>query len=244
MTISPLIIANWKMHLTLKEAMAYAAKIEKILELQKSNKQLIIAPPSPFIASLGERFPKLQLCAQDLSIFDEDGPYTGEISAKILASCGAKYSLIGHSERREYFDETNVTIGKKVQNAIKHNITPIICIGESLECRQAGGFKDLLSYQIISSVPTNPIPKELIIAYEPLWSIGTGLVPSLDQIAEVFELILGHPHLKRLAKACRLVYGGSVNSKNYQNLLSIKDIGGLLIGSASLKEEEITKILN
>lgn len=230
--MSPLIIANWKMNLTFNEAIFLATSLTE----QSFSRQLIIAPPAPYIGYLKAHFEQIDFCAQDVSSKNEFGSYTGENTAKFFKSCGVNYAIIGHSERRNLCKEDDDIVRVKAQNCLDNDITPIICIGEPLEIRQNKSYPEFLLNQLKQSAPQTD--KEIIIAYEPLWSIGTGVVPTIEEISEVFALIRG------LEKKIKLVYGGSVNSKNCEELLKISGISGLLVGGASLNKEELFKILN
>lgn len=224
--MKPLIIANWKMNLTFLEARFFA-------ERMPHYPNLIIAPPTPYLGYLAHNH-QFTFCAQDVSIYNDFGSYTGENSAKFFKSCMVNYAIVGHTERRKMCGETNIIVQTKAQNCIDNDITPIICIGETLDTRQDNKYIEFLTKQLKQSLPDG----EVIIAYEPIWSIGTGIVPSIFQIREIIDLI------RSLDSKARVVYGGSVNSKNCRNILNIQDISGLLVGSASLNQDELVKILN
>lgn len=233
--MKPLIIANWKMNFSLEEAVNYTKKLQYI----SYEASLLIAPPMIYLAHLSTSFKKLNFCSQDVSAFNA-GSYTGESSAWMIKGCGVSYSLIGHNERRINLRETNKIIRQKIENCINNGITPIICIGESIETRQNNNFKDFLREQINESIPNI---SNIIIAYEPVWAIGSGITPSYDEIKEVFNLILTSVNLTSVAKNIRMVYGGSVNSRNYKQILSVPNNTGLLLGTSSLNEEELKNIL-
>jgi triosephosphate isomerase len=235
--MEPLIIANWKMNLTFKEAL----NLTRLLSEHNDVHRLVIAPPTPYIAYLAQSYQHLDFCAQDVSINNAFGPYTGESSAKFFKSCGVNYSLIGHSERRTLFGETNEIVRKKVESCLDNQIIPIICIGESEELRNGGNYKEFLLTQLEESLPKTD--KHIIIAYEPVWAIGTKIIPTTKQISEVTELIKTK-YQSIVAKTMQLVYGGSVNSENCKDILNIKDISGVLVGGASLNKDELFKILN
>lgn len=232
-----LIIANWKMNLTFKEA----SNLTRFLSEHNNCHKLIIAPPTPYIAYLAQNYQQLRFCAQDVSIKNAFGSYTGESSAKFFKSCGVNYSLIGHSERRTLFGETNQIVRKKAEVCIENQITPIICIGESEALRNSGNYKELLLTQLEESLPETD--KRVIIAYEPVWAIGTKVTPTLEQISEVAELIKTKYH-SIVAKTMQLVYGGSVTPENCEGIINIKDISGVLVGGASLNKDKLFEILN
>ena len=235
--MKPLIIANWKMNLTFSEASTLA----KSMSDYNDHHRLIIAPPTPYIAYLAQTYPQLNFCAQDVSTRSSFGSYTGENSAKCFKSCDINYSLIGHSERRSLCGETNETVRTKVQICLDNKITPIICIGESAQLRQRKRYKEFLLNQLGESIPETDKP--IIIAYEPVWAVGTKITPTIEKISEIIQLIKTK-NQTLLAKNLQLVYGGSVNSENYQDIANIKDISGVLIGTASLNKNELFKILN
>ena len=232
-----LIIANWKMNLTFKEA----SNLTRFLSEHNNCHKLIIASPTPYIAYLAQNYQQLSFCAQDVSVKNAFGSYTGESSAKFFKSCGVNYSLIGHSERRTLFGETNGIIRKKAEVCIENQITPIICIGESEALRNSGSYKEFLLTQLEESLPKTD--KRMIIAYEPVWAIGTQITPTIEQITEVAELIKTK-YQSIVAKTMQLVYGGSVNSENCKDIINIKDISGILVGGASLNKDKLFKILN
>lgn len=232
-----LIIANWKMNLTFKEA----SNLTRCLSEHNNFHKLIIASPTPYIAYLAQNYQQLNFCAQDISVKNAFGSYTGESSAKFFKSCRVNYSLIGHSERRVLFGETNETVKKKAEICIDNQMTPIICIGESEVLRNSGGYKEFLLTQLEESLPKTD--KRMIIAYEPMWAIGTKIIPSIEQISEVIELIKSK-YQSIVAKTMQLVYGGSTNSKNCKNIINIKNISGILVGGSSLNKDKLFKILN
>ncbi len=232
-----LIIANWKMNLTLTQAASLARSMSEF----NNYHQLIIAPPAPYVAYLAQAYPKLNFCAQDVSARSGFGPYTGEISAQIFKSCDVNYALIGHSERRILFGETDKTVKAKIEICLDNQITPIICIGESIELRQSLNYKEFLLNQLSNSIPETTKP--IIIAYEPVWAIGTKITPTIEEITEIIKLIKTASQ-SMVAKNVQLVYGGSVNSENCKDIINIKDISGVLVGNASLNKDELFKILN
>lgn len=232
-----LIIANWKMHLTLEESIRFCTSLTG----KNYNNHLIISPPAPYLAYLANSFPSISFCAQNISHIENTGPYTGEYSGFILKSCNINYALIGHSERRNLFGESNEVIRQKAQNCLNAGISPIICIGEPLNVRENGNYKDFILKQLVESVPHTPVP--IIIAYEPIWSIGTGLIPSESQLIEVCEIVGSFLRESQVANNMRLVYGGSVNLDNIKNIVNLKNISGVLIGSASLKYEVLIQML-
>lgn len=172
------------------------------------------------------------------------GSFTGDVSAAMLKKVGCEYVILGHSERRAGHFETNENVNKKVQAALAQKLTPIICVGESKETRDEGKHLEFVYKQIMNSIPQEGEFKRLILAYEPIWSIGTGLVPTTEQIAEIVKLVkkIFNEKFPNRAKEYFLLYGGSVTSQNSKEILAIDGINGLLVGKASLDVEEFVQI--
>ena len=237
------IVANWKMNLNFTIANDYVVKLNSFLKNEKININVIVCPQFLllyFISKL-KLNSNINLGAQNCHHM-ESGAFTGETSIKILEDMKCKYIIAGHSERRTYCKETDAEVLKKALISFKHNISPIICIGESLEIRKKNEYLSFLSSQIINSIPN--VSNDLLIAYEPVWSIGTGIIPTIEEIKEISEFIFyfikkKKPNIKKL----NILYGGSVNSKNSKKILDIKNIDGLLVGGASLDINEFIKIL-
>lgn len=234
--MKPIIIANWKMHLTLEEAIAKA----KSLNDSKYSARFLLAPPTPYLGYLAKTFKNINICAQNVSAINGFGAYTGEYSAAMLKSCGINYAIVGHSERRHTMGELNKLIKQKVVNCLESQITPIICIGETLEARQNKNYKDFIAEQINKSIPETQSP--IIIAYEPVWAIGSGLIPTPEEILEIFTFIKTSKDISVIAKNVELIYGGSVNSKNYKEILAVAGNNGVILGSASLDDKELNTI--
>lgn len=180
--------------------------------------------------------------------YEESGAYTGEISPAMLTEIGVKYVVIGHSERREYFAETDETVNKKVKKAIEHGITPIMCCGETLEQRELGIAVDFIRTQIksgLAGISAEDV-KKVVIAYEPIWAIGTGKTATSEQAEEIcaaIRTVLGEVYGSETAEEVRIQYGGSVNGKNAAELFGMPNIDGGLVGGASLKED-FSQIVN
>ncbi len=236
--MKPIIIANWKMNLSLNDAFSKAEALNK----RNSSAMFILAPPTPYLAYFAKNLKKTTFCAQDVSSLSGYGAYTGETSADIIKSCEVNYAIIGHSEKRTIMKDSNMIVRKKAENCIKAGITPIICIGETLETRRNGNYKEFILEQISESIPENA--QNIIIAYEPIWAIGTGISPTSEELGEIFDFIKNDSAISQVAKNAQLVYGGSVNSRNYKDILSIKNISGVLIGGASLDDDELNSILD
>jgi len=183
------------------------------------------------------------LGAQDVSV-QNDGAYTGDISAAMLKDMGCQYVIVGHSERRQHHAETDKIVADKATKAIESGLIPIICVGESKEQREGGLTKQVIETQVAGSVPSSATGKTIVIAYEPVWAIGTGLVASLDQIAEVHGQVRELLE-KQLADGAdlRIIYGGSVKPDNAREILGLADVDGALVGGASLKPESFLEIV-
>jgi triosephosphate isomerase len=178
----------------------------------------------------------IKLGGQDCH-FEQSGSFTGDVSADMLQKVGCQYVILGHSERREKHFESDETVAKKIRAAVEKNLTPIICCGESKEVRNRGEHLDFVSKQLVSALPKDLNLEKIIIAYEPIWSIGTGVIPTIAQISEMMEFIK-----KTIGKTCFTLYGGSVTSQNSGEILSATGVDGLLIGKASLDADEFVKI--
>ena len=208
-----------------------------------ASAQLIVAPPMIYLEYLRNAFPSLAFAAQDISDdAREYGAHTGDVSASMLRSTGVEYAIIGHSERRTYNHETNMTTRKKAINCNTSGVIPIICIGESKEDRMTGRYKDCIAQQVKECVPDEITDKNFIIAYEPIWAVGTGVIPSVDDIEEATSII-SRISLS-IAKPLAIVYGGSVNARNVASIASVSCVDGVLLGGASLRLGELTQILN
>lgn len=228
-----IIIGNLKSYLNSKETLELLSKID-------SSDELILAPSPPFLALAKHKFPKFNLASQDVSaISNSFGASTGEAPSDMLKNIGINYSIIGHSERRTANLDNEKSIGQKISNCLNSGITPIICIGESKEERENGSYIDKIGSQIKEIIPKEK--EDIIIAYEPIWAIGTGLIPSLEEIEEVASYII--ESTKSLDNNVFLVYGGSVNEKNAQDIANIAGIDGLLIGKASTDSDKLSAII-
>ncbi|MBU6140835.1 MAG: triose-phosphate isomerase [Proteobacteria bacterium] len=178
----------------------------------------------------------IKLGGQDCH-FEKSGSFTGDVSASLLKKVGCHYVILGHSERRAQHFENDEMVAKKVRSALAEDLIPIICVGENKETRDRGEHLEFVRQQLLKSVPADVIFKKLVIAYEPIWSIGTGVIPTLEQIAEMINFIKN-----TVGKECFTLYGGSVTSKNSQEILAVANVDGLLVGKASLDSEEFVKI--
>ncbi len=232
---------NWKMNKTPSEAVAL---IEELKPLVKNDEvDVIFCVPAIDIIPAVEaaKGSNIEIGAENM-YYEESGAYTGEIAPNMLVDAGVKYVILGHSERRGYFAETDETVNKKVLKAFEHDITPIICCGESLEQREQGITIDWIRQQIKIAFQnvTAENAKKAIVAYEPIWAIGTGKTASTEQAQEVCAAIrvcLTELYGQEVSEETRILYGGSVNAKTAADLFSQKDIDGGLVGGASLKAE-------
>ena len=222
-----IVALNNKSNLEKQDFISYLNNLKGI----STNNTLILCPTYLNIPLVDN---SILLGSQNVSKTDE-GAYTGEISAKQLKSYNVKYSIVGHSERREYQKETNEDIKEKIVKLIENDITPILCIGESKVERENGTYKEVLIKELSILEDVN---KDIIIAYEPIWSIGTGIIPTNEEIIEVFKLI------KSICPNDKVLYGGSANNDNIDTLKEIDLIDGYLLGGLSLKPDKLEKFLN
>ncbi|MCI8338348.1 MAG: triose-phosphate isomerase [Lachnospiraceae bacterium] len=236
-----IIAGNWKMNKTPSEAVALVNELKDLVKNDEVD--VVYCVPAIDIVPVVEavKGTNVQVGAENM-YFQESGAYTGEISAAMLKDAGVKYVILGHSERRDYFKEDDVLLNKKVKKAFEAGITPILCCGESLEQRELGVTMDWIRLQIKSDLDgiTAEQVKELVIAYEPIWAIGTGKTATAEQAQEVCKGIrdcIAEMYDEATAKAVRIQYGGSMNAGNAKELLAKPDIDGGLIGGASLKAE-------
>ncbi|UTH75123.1 triose-phosphate isomerase [Chromobacterium sp. IIBBL 290-4] len=228
-----LVIGNWKMNTRAQSAQALAAEL--LADAATNHEGVGIAAPAVYLAALAQQLKggKLALSAQDVSCYAKDGAYTGETSAEMLADIGCVYTLVGHSERRQYFSEDNAALLAKMRNAIAAGVTPVLCVGETLAQREADEYKTVIADQL--AILAEIADGEYVIAYEPVWAIGTGKVASLEQIAEIHAFIKNWC-LQNVGASdkIRVLYGGSVKAENAAAILATKNVDGALVGGASL----------
>jgi len=241
------IAGNWKMNNTVEEASGLVEGLKQ--ELASSTAEIVVGVPFVCIPSVKEilKDSNIKVSAQNMH-WEEKGAFTGEISPRMLCALGVDYVIIGHSERRQYFGETDETINKKLQSAAIHNLIPIVCVGETLEQREKNVTEEIIRYQVKMAFSNIDIEhtKNVIIAYEPIWAIGTGKTATSDQANEVCFTIretIGELYNSAVADAMTILYGGSVNAANAQSLFSKPDIDGALVGGASLKLDEFRDIV-
>lgn len=241
------IVANWKMNGDQIFNSHLITTIEKNSVINDAS-HMIICPSMPYLQQINTQKPSYMILgAQNISQYD-NGAYTGEVSGKMLADLKTKYVIIGHSERRELYNEDNNVIRGKFSKAIENNIKPILCVGETIEHRNNGETFDYIHSQIDAVLSSNKLEnlKELIIAYEPIWAIGTGQTATPESAEEVHSYIRNTllNTDSNLAENTPILYGGSVNSDNAEKLFKMENINGALIGGASLNGEEFSKIYN
>lgn len=243
------IAGNWKMNKTLSESVELISGLKNAINDVEINCDVIICPPFTNLetASTLLKDTVIKLGAQNMH-FEDSGAFTGEISANMLLSVGVEYVILGHSERRAIFGETNEMINKKVRKAIESGLKPILCVGETLEERESGTMKNVIESQVkggLQNISAGDMEK-IIIAYEPVWAIGTGKTASPEQAQEVHEFIRGllaELYSNEIAENSTIQYGGSVKPENAATLLSMNDIDGALVGGACLKAESFAAII-
>ena len=244
-----IIAGNWKMNNTLSQTKAFAEEIKPILPKGKWC-NVVLCVPAVNIQAAVRLFKDCRIAiGAENCHYEEKGAYTGEITAEMIKEAGAKYVIIGHSERRQYYNETDVTVNKKTHAALAAGLRPIVCVGESLEQREMGVTEELISYQVkmaLSGLNESQV-RRVVIAYEPIWAIGTGKTATAEQAGAVcahIRAIIRKEYGARVARAVTIQYGGSMNAKNAAELLAQPDIDGGLIGGAALKPEDFTTIIN
>jgi triosephosphate isomerase len=244
----PFIAGNWKMYKTVQEAVFFAKELRSIVK-DVTSVEIVVGPPFTAVHAVAEalRNSNVAVAAQNLH-WERDGAFTGEVSAAMVREAGAEYAIIGHSERRRLFGETDVTVNRKIEAAAAADLTPIVCIGETLEERERDETLAVLDRQIkdgLDGIGASRVA-EFVLAYEPVWAIGTGKVATSAQAQEA------HQHIRsRLrqwfggdaADRCRVLYGGSVKSDNIAELIAQPDVDGALVGGASLDVRSFGEIV-
>lgn len=244
----PIIAGNWKMNKTISEAEKLIGEIR--METLDQSVEAVLCVPYLAIRKAKELTDGtgIKIGAQNMH-WEESGAFTGEVSPIMLSELGVDYVIVGHSERRQYFNETDDTVNKKVHSAIAHGIIPIVCVGETLEQRKDNIHKDLVRNQVIGAFKgvDKSAAKKTVVAYEPIWAIGTGETASSDQAEEMCALIrntLSEIYGDETAEEIRIQYGGSVKPGNVSELMSMDNIDGALVGGASLKSSDFVKLIN
>jgi triosephosphate isomerase len=240
----PFIAANWKMNKTVPEAMDFIYSfLPSVRDVKDAD--VVIAPPFTALFAVAEKLvgTNVNLSAQNL-FYEEKGAFTGEVSAPMLVDAGCEYVIIGHSERRQYFGETDEVVNRKIRTARKNGLTVIFCIGESLQEREAAMTFDILNRQLVNGLKEIDVHK-LVVAYEPVWAIGTGRTATPEQAQDAHGYI--RSKLRELytddADSVRILYGGSVTPENVDSLMACPDVDGALVGGASLKPGSFERIV-
>ena len=242
------IAGNWKMNMLPNEAMEYIQEFSELVKDTENEVVLCVPYTDLFYCLMNAQGTNIKIGAQNMH-WAENGAYTGEVSAKMLKSIGVEYVIIGHSERRQYFAETDETVNKKLKAAFEYELKPIVCVGETLEEREAGKTSEIITSQTRLALEglTDEQVKNTIVAYEPIWAIGTGKTAtsedannSIKEIRAEISKIYGND----VAENVIIQYGGSVKSSNAKELFTTSDIDGGLVGGASLKPDEFSKIVN
>lgn len=241
-----IIAGNWKMNGSRQFAVELVEKLQPVAEELSSSVEVVVAPPYVLMTTVGQYCSSgLKMASQDVSSFD-GGAYTGEISADMLVDMGCRYSIVGHSERRALFGDTNELVAKKVVKSLEKDIAPILCVGETLEERETGKTLDVIREQIVSALKelNEQQLKNVVVAYEPVWAIGTGKTATPEQAQEVHAFIRKEiaGMSESVAELMPIIYGGSVKADNAVSLFAMNDIDGGLVGGASLKFEEFAEI--
>ena len=228
-----IIAGNWKMNGTRADLDTMIGAISKV----KTENRVVLCVPFTLLRAGVEN---VAIGAQDISAHAK-GAYTGEVSGAMLREAGAKYVIVGHSERRMYHDETNDIVRQKVQMALENGLTPIICVGETMEEKRAGKTFDIIQAGVRESLPTD-VHDDIIIAYEPRWAIGAGITPTTQEIADAHKVIADTLSYMGL-DGTPILYGASVNPLNVGDIVAIRNVGGVLVGGASLKPQEFVTII-
>jgi len=245
----PVIAGNWKMYKSAAEACELVGGLIPLVK-NSSGVEIVVAPVFTVLSSVGAAIAgtNIRLSAQDC-FWEEEGAFTGEISPKMLLDAGCTHVIIGHSERRQYFGETDASVNKKITAAISSGLTVLFCIGETLAEREAGRMFEVLKTQVtggLAGIGAQALA-DVIIAYEPVWAIGTGKTASNDQAQEAHAFIrslVAQLYSPEIAAGIRILYGGSVKPDNIKGLMEQPDIDGALVGGASLKADSFAAIVN
>lgn len=243
----PIIAGNWKMNMTPDEAKALIDGLKPLIK-DNNTTEAVVCPPMLTVTAVKDYIAgsNIHLGVQNMH-FEASGAYTGEVSAAMVKAAGAKYAIIGHSERRQYFAETDETVNKKVLAALENGIKPIMCVGETLEEREQGVTDTLVANQVKKGLAGVKDITNVVIAYEPVWAIGTGKTATADEANRVCGIVrktVGDMLGADAAANIRIQYGGSMNAGNVAELMAQPEIDGGLIGGASLKAEDFSKLIN
>ncbi len=248
MTRKILIAGNWKMNGTVEDSKIRIDGIKNFLSKKNTNAEIVVCVPFTLLSKVVDNIGNSQINvgAQDCH-FNKSGAHTGDISACMISDIGCSHVILGHSERRSDHSETNEIVKSKISSAIENNLTAILCIGETLDEKKQAKTLIVVQEQIKNSLSNRSTAENTVIAYEPIWAIGTGLTPTSNEISEVHAEIrkfLSSLRGEDFANKIRILYGGSLNPSNAKEILSIADVDGGLIGGASLKHEDFCKIID
>jgi triosephosphate isomerase (TIM) len=243
------IAGNWKMYKTVAETRAFVSALAPLVAAS-NHCDIVIAPPFTALAAAVEaaRGTRIAISAQDLH-WEKEGAFTGEVSASMLVEAGCRYVIIGHSERRQFFSETDASVSKKVQAALAAGLTPIVCVGETLQEREGGEMQTVLRRQFADGLAALTAEQfsRILIAYEPVWAIGTGRTATPELAAEAHRFLRGaaaSAFSSELASRVQILYGGSVKPENVKGLMAQEEIDGALVGGASLDPKSFAAIVN
>lgn len=244
----PIVAANWKMYKTPQEGVFFISELNNLL-LDKEKPSIIFCPPFTSLFHMNEMISDLDISLGAQNVyFEKDGAFTGEISMSMLKSCGAQYVIVGHSERRHIFNESNKDTNKKLHTVLENDIVPILCVGEKLEDRESGNTRMILMEQLKDGLVgiNKDMIDRMIIAYEPVWAIGTGVNALPSQVEEshamIWEILL-ELYDNNIKNNIPILYGGSVKPDNSEELIRTKGVDGFLIGGASLNLDMFSKII-
>ncbi|MDP2917938.1 MAG: triose-phosphate isomerase [bacterium] len=238
-----LIVGNWKMQTSLKEGRELAQELESALAAEDA--EVVVCPPFTHLSSIKTHLRKIKLGAQDL-FWEERGAYTGEISPLTLREIGCSYVIVGHSERRQYLAETDKMANQKVKAALAHSLKPILCVGESKSEREKDQTLEIVEKQLRLALDGVNDLAELIIAYEPIWAVGSGKTPDpsdANNVARYLKQVIEKKYPKQDKESVRILYGGSVNGKNVHSFVAQEDLSGVLVGGESVDSDEFIKII-
>lgn len=244
----PVIAGNWKMNKVVSEGVSFVEAVKE--SVKDTDVEVILAAPMTLLSDLvkATEGTNVKVSSQNMH-FEESGAYTGEVSADMLLDIGVGYTLIGHSERRQYFAETDETVNKKTIRALEKGIVPIVCVGELLEERESGEHENVVKAQVVKaleSVSAEDMPK-VIVAYEPVWAIGTGKTASSDDANDMIAFVrktISELYSEEVSEEVRILYGGSVKPANVEELMNKSDIDGALVGGASLQADSFVQLVN
>jgi triosephosphate isomerase (TIM) len=244
------IAGNWKMYKLLGEAVETALAL-KPLVANANHCDVVIAPVFTALKTVANRLEgsNIKIAAQDCAVQNEFGAHTGEVTAAMIKDAGCSHVIVGHSERRQFYSESNDSVNRKTRAALAANLTPIVCIGEILAERESGQAQAVVENQLTEGLKglTASDAERIIIAYEPVWAIGTGKTATPEQAQEMhghIRAILDRTHGSTIAESARILYGGSVKPENIAELMAQEDVDGALVGGASLEAESFARIVN